>query len=123
MVFLAQKTQTHWKNTGFGHPAQHAKKRDSEGRPSCGLPSTRSTGVGGFLVLDWNVHWGHGWVLTHGHLALGQKYVPKMACPGKWKLGLQPAVQFLVVFILTYTRMLVGIHLNLQGSERLRSIG
>ena len=42
---------------GFGHPARHAQPqkpsvliRDSEGRPSCGLPSTRSTGVGGFDV-------------------------------------------------------------------------
>ena len=26
------------------------------------------------------------------HLGLGQKSVPKMACPGKWKHGLKPAV-------------------------------
>ena len=30
-------------------------------------------------------------------MAVAQNYVPKMACPGKWKHGLKPAVQFLVV--------------------------
>ena len=29
-------------------------------------------------------------------LEVGQKYVPKVACPGEWKHGLEFAVQFLM---------------------------
>ena len=56
----------------------------------------------GYCSGDWDVHWGYG-LLTHGHLAVGQKWGnPKMACPGQWR----PAVPG--GLILTHTHL--GLH-------------
>ena len=35
----------------------------------------------------------------HTHMAVGQKWVSILACPGKWNQGLKPAVRFLVLKI------------------------
>ena len=35
---------------------------------------------------------------TKTHMAVGQKWGPKMGCPGKWKYGLRPAVPWWFYF-------------------------